>query len=88
MVFTRRLGRFFLFFGTVVLAVFVISDLVDAPSFNMFFLGFLSLITGIFMLRRSRTAPGPSSRFRWLRSLRQRGAGSRGGRGDDASDNE
>ena len=73
MTFTARMGRFFMLLGAVLLAIFFASDLADAPRFNLFFWGFLSLVAGVLMWRSGRTPAPPSERFRFIRSLRTRG---------------
>ncbi len=72
MTFTGRIGRFFMLFGAVLLAIFFASDLADAPRYNLFFWGFFILVSGILMWRRGRTPAPPSERFRFIRSLRNR----------------
>ncbi len=60
-------------FGAVLLSIFFASDLADTPRFNLFFWGFFILVSGILIWRRGRTPAPPSGRFRFIRSLRERG---------------
>lgn len=78
MTLTGRVGRFFVLFGGLLLLLFFASDLADSPRFNLFFLGLLSVVIGILLIRRGRTPPEPSGRFRLLRSMRQRGKKEKG----------
>ncbi len=72
---SRRIARFFFFFGLLVLVIFVASDVADVPRFDILFLGLGSLLAAILLARRGRGAPQPSERFRffrWLFSRRKR----------------
>jgi hypothetical protein len=86
MTFTGRIGRFLMLSGAVLLAIFFASDLADTPRYNVFFWGFITLVTGILMWRRGRTPPPPSERFRFIRSLRNRGKGKDGEKTEAGAD--
>ena len=82
MTLTGRVGRFFVLLGALLLAIFFASDLADTPRFNIFFWGFICSISGVLLWRKGRVPPEPSNRFRYLRSLRNRGKE----KGDDNSE--
>ncbi len=65
-----KVGRFIALFGLFLLLLFFASDLADTPRFNLFFIGFLALLFGIFLMRRGRVPSQPSGRFRTLRAMR------------------
>lgn len=88
MTFTGRIGRYFVLLGAVLLLIFFASDLAKNPHFNLFFWGFIFLVSGILLMRRGRLPPESSNRFRLIRSLRSRGKQRRQGAGGAEEEGE
>lgn len=65
----RRLGIFFTLLGAAFLGLFFTSDTISQPQIGYLIWGAVSVAAGISFLRRSRTPPEESQRFRLVRRL-------------------
>lgn len=70
---THKVGTFLILLGIVLLALFVYSDIVQAPECNLLIFGGVSLGLGIFLwFRNPSPSPPESGRFRLLRSANKK----------------
>lgn len=65
----RRLGNFFLTLGIVLLALFFISDYLEAAEGWYLLLGAGSFGFGIYLILKVRKPSEPSQRFRTMRRM-------------------
>lgn len=65
---THRIGSFLMFLGVLLIALFILSDIADAPSCNLLVLGAVALVGGVLLWFRDPPQPEQrSDRFRLLR---------------------
>ena len=69
----KRFGNFFTSVGFVLIMLFFFSDYIRQVEGWYLLSGILFLGLGLMLVWRGREAPGPSERFRLLRSLGQGG---------------
>lgn len=77
----RRLGIFFTLLGAAVLGLFFTSDTISQPQIGYLFWGVIFFALGVLFLRRSRTPPEESQRFRLVRRLFSGKKGNKGSGG-------
>ena len=65
----KRLGIFFALLGAAVLGLFFTSDTISQPQIGYLFWGVIFFALGVLFLRRSRTPPEESQRFRLVRRV-------------------
>ena len=65
----KRLGIFFTLLGAAVLGLFFTSDTISQPQIGYLFWGVVFFGIGVMFLRRGRTPPEESQRFRLVRRL-------------------
>ncbi len=68
----ERVGRFFLFLGGALLALYLISDIAQQPEFNYLFIGLLFFLIGWGMARRYRKPPERPQRWTRVKQWRER----------------
>ena len=64
---SARIGQFFVYLGLIALVIFLATSQAASPAFSYLCGGALSLLFGVFLIMRIRTAPPEGSRFRMLR---------------------
>lgn len=65
----HRIGNFLIFLGVVLIALYILSDIADAPSCNMLVVGVVSVGLGLLLWFRDPAPQGPpAERFRLFRS--------------------
>ena len=66
----NRIGTFLILLGLLLIGLFILSDVADAPACNLLAMGGILVTVGIIMWFRDPVQPGPPpERFRLLRSL-------------------
>lgn len=77
-----RIGTFFILLGALLVALFVFSDLAQAPDANLLIVGGLSLLFGI-ILRVVKPPPPPeeSGRFRVIKRFSRKSKSGAAGQG-------
>jgi len=70
--FLVRMGSFFTIIGIGLMVLFAVTYLANAPDFNFFFLGLVSIYVG-WRLSRRKSPPPPSGRFATIRKWRESG---------------
>jgi hypothetical protein len=69
----HRIGTFFLTVGALLVGLFILSDVADAPSCGFLWIGLAAiLLGGILWFRDPGPPPQPSDRFRVLKSMQKK----------------
>jgi len=68
---THRLGCFFLLVGGLIFILFLASDMVRLPEFNVLWISLPILGIGFYLWRRGRPKARPSGRFRLINKMRR-----------------
>jgi flagellar biosynthesis component FlhA len=68
--FLVRMGSFFTVIGLGLIILFALTYMANAPDFNFFFLGLVSIYVG-WRLSRRKAPPPPSGRFATIRKWRE-----------------
>jgi hypothetical protein len=66
----RKIGRFLLFIGLILLVVFFAVDQAKHPSYGYFCIGAVLTLLGGMLMLRGHQPPAESMRFRTVRRLR------------------
>jgi hypothetical protein len=79
-VMAHRIGTFFILLGIFLIALFLLSDMADAPTCNFFVYGSGLFIIGVIMWFRNPLPAGPpAGRFRLLKSTGKKAGAKAGG---------
>ena len=70
----RKTGTFFLLLGTFLIMLFLLSDIANSPSFSLLVFGGIFFIGGVLFKIKSpaKSAPSPSTRFQYIKSMKNR----------------
>ena len=69
----HRIGTFLMSVGALLIGLFILSDVADAPACGYLWIGLASLALGVFLwFRDPGPPPQPTERFRLLKSMQKK----------------
>jgi hypothetical protein len=68
----KRAGQYVFWLGIFVVLLFVVSDAVHTPEYELLLYGVIAVFVGVYLWRQGRTPAAPSERFRTLRRITSR----------------
>ena len=68
----KRAGQYVFWLGLFVVLLFIVSDAVHTPEYELLLYGVIAVFVGAYLWRLGRTPAPPSERFRTIRKIATR----------------